>query len=349
MNRGTGRRDTGSEALNIEEPAALAGYLTAQGLVSPDDTIVSRPLAGGVSNRTVWVECAGREPWVLKQALAKLRVQVDWFSDPRRVHREAAGMRQLGKVLPPGHVPTLLFEDHTEHIIGMTAAPRPNENWKQMLLEGKLVGDHVDQFGQLLALIHRSGYEQQADLRAEFGDDSFFEALRLEPYYGYAATQLPQAADFLHTLMQETRHRKLTLVHGDYSPKNVLVCTDQLVLLDHEVIHFGDPAFDLGFSLTHLLSKAHHLSALRASFAEAALRYWNTYRAHLGATPWTDGLEPRVVRHTLACLLARVAGRSPLEYLDAEARVRQQSAVLAQLHRPPSTVSSLIRQFCAAL
>src|SRR5207253_6106542 len=124
-----------------------------------------------------------------------------------------------------------------------------------------------------------------------------------------AAAAVPEAAAFLAPLVDETRARRETLVHGDYSPKNVLVRDDRLVLLDHEVVHFGDPAFDLGFSLAHLLSKAHHLADRRGDFTQAALLYWRAYAGE-------RQLEPRAVRHTLACLLARVAGRSPLEYLN---------------------------------
>ena len=152
----------------------------------------------------------------------------------------------------------------------------------------------------------------------DFADRSFFEALRLEPYYEYTATRVPEAAAFLTHLVEETLARRDTLVHGDYSPKNVLVRNGRLVLLDHEVTHFGDPAFDLGFSLAHLLSKAHHLPHQRADFASAALALLEGVRRRRTSS------EPRAVRHTLGCLLARVAGRSPLEYLDEHERAQQQ-------------------------
>jgi aminoglycoside phosphotransferase (APT) family kinase protein len=118
-----------------------------------------------------------------------------------------------------------------------------------------------------------------------------------------------------------------------------------LILLDHEVIHFGDPAFDLGFSLTHLLSKAHHLPARRAAFGRAATRYWAVYRETAGDGAWTDDLDARAVRHTLGCLLARVRGRSPLEYLDDAERDRQARAVVALMAAPPPTVPALAARF----
>ena len=206
-------------------------------------------------------------------------------------------------------------------------------------------GAHVEQFGRLLGKIHRGGYERRAETAQVFGDRSFFESLRIEPYYLYTAAQTPEAKTFLKELVFETRLRQLTLVHGDYSPKNILIANERLVLLDHEVIHFGDPAFDLGFSLTHLLAKGHHLPAHRRAFADAAHAYWRAYRAALGTVRWSGDLEEFAVRHTLGCLLARVAGRSPLEYLTPAQAAWQRTAVLMMMANPPADVDELIETF----
>jgi aminoglycoside phosphotransferase (APT) family kinase protein len=134
-------------------------------------------------------------------------------------------------------------------------------------------------------------------------------------------------------------------VHGDYSPKNILKYQEKLILLDHEVIHWGDPAFDVGFSMTHLLSKAHHLKEHRNAFAQAAEFYWEYYFTQSGNVEWKEHLEERAVRHTLACLLARVAGRSPLEYLDAQERKTQQNVVVKMMKNLPRQMSKLIETF----
>jgi aminoglycoside phosphotransferase (APT) family kinase protein len=138
-------------------------------------------------------------------------------------------------------------------------------------------------------------------------------------------------------------------VHGDYSPKNVLVHDEKLILLDHEVIHIGDPGFDLGFSMTHLLSKAHHLPGLRGEFADAVERYWQRYWNIVRDGDWAANLEPRAARHTLGCMLARVRGRSPLEYLDKDERDRQAAAIVALMRDPPETVVGLASGFVAEL
>jgi 5-methylthioribose kinase len=339
-----------AELLDIEQPGALVSYLKGIGRVGEDEEPVVRVLAGGVSNRTVLVERpeAGGA-WVVKQALPKLRVAVDWFSHPERIHREALGLRWLEALAPPGTITPLVFEDRDNYLLAMEAVPEPHENWKTMLLGRRLEKDHVEQFGRLLGTVHRRGYERREESESAFGDRSFFESLRLEPYYGYTAEQVPDAADFLRALVEETRARRDTLVHGDYSPKNILVREGRLVLLDHEVIHFGEPAFDLGFSLTHFLSKAHHLRDMREDFADAARFYWATYREVVEELPWVVDIEQRAVRHTLGCLLGRVAGRSPLEYLDESERARQREVVLALLSYPPGSVAGLVEGFVGRL
>ena len=344
---------TGMAPLDIEDFGALAEYLRRSGRIFEAPSFTK--LSGGVSNRTVLVQFGDGRGWVLKQALPKLRVTVDWFSDPERAHREAQALEWYARLAPAGAVPKPVFEDCEQHLLAMEAVPFPHENWKSVLLAGQVDLNHFEQFGKLLALVHGRA-ACQPGVREVFADTSFFESLRLEPYYLYSAEQVPEAADFLHKLVADTRARRITLVHGDYSPKNVLVHDGRLVLLDYEVAHFGDPAFDLGFSLTHFCSKAHHLPERRAKLAEAARAYWRTYLETVSvieqesrSNAWIRELEPRAVRHTLGCLLARVAGRSPLEYMDASERNRQRAVVLSLMQLAPGSVAELISDFLAQL
>jgi len=340
-------------SIDIEQPGQLLAYLRASGRVGPSEQIAMRTLAGGVSNRTVLVARPSGEAWVIKQALPKLRVKVDWLSDPARIHKEALGLYWLAKLIEPessgagvpGAITQLVFEDHQYHLLAMQAVPQPHENLKDLLLAGKIEPDYLRQFAALLGEIHRQGYLRRAEVAPVFHDRSFFESLRLEPFYEYAAARVPAAARFMTQLLESTRAIRLTVVHGDYSPKNLLVHQGRVVLLDHEVIHFGDPAFDVGFAFAHLLSKAHHLLPQRDGFANGTRACWQTYMRTLGDVPWSDGLEPLAVQHTLACLLARVAGRSTLEYLSPAERVSQQKAVVSLMAAPPRTIDGLINGF----
>ena len=339
----------GVDPIDIEDPAVLRTYLGKACLLGESEPVTMAVLPGGVSSRTVLVDWPGGRSLVFKQALSKLRVAVDWFSDPARVHREALGLRWLARLAPPGSVPALALEDSREHILAMEAAPKPHENWKSMLLSGRVDDELVGQFGRWLGTVHRSSWLHRNELATAFDDRSFFESLRVEPYYLYTASRVPAAAAFFDELIAATRASRLALVHGDFSPKNILVHAGRLMVLDYEVIHWGDPAFDVGFALTHFLSKAHHLRDRRADFGRAASNFWRTYLEILKDVPWSGSVEPRAVRHTLGCLLARAHGRSPLEYLDAAARERQCDAVLALTPRPPARVDDLVDQFLAGL
>ena len=330
------------DALDIERPDSLLAYLRASGRIGPREQPRLQPLAGGVSSRAILVErAAPADSWVLKQALPKLRVAVDWFSSPERMRREALALRWMPELLPSGNAPTLLWEDEDAHVLAMTAVPQPHVNWKTALLQGRAL-EHAEAFGRLLGTVHRRAWERRAEIQRDFADRSFFESLRIEPYYRFTANRVPAAAPFLGELIANTDRVTETLVHGDFSPKNVLVQEGRLVLLDYEVAHFGDPAFDVGFSTAHLLGKANHLRTLADSFARAAMESWRGYRGEIDATGFGGAVEPRAVRHTLACLLARVDGRSPLEYLDEPARQRQRAAAVALMQAPPSTMASLV-------
>jgi len=333
--------------LDIEQPEALLRYLRQRGALETLEEPAIRVLPGGVSSRVVLVRRANGEGLVLKQSLPKLRVAVDWFSDPRRIHREALALRWMPEL--GLRVPAFRFEDFDHHVVAMEAVAEPHENWKTMLLDGRLETWHIDAWAHMLANLHTRSHARRVEIAVDFADRSYFESLRIEPYYLYTAGQVQAASNFLADVVAATLSNRICLVHGDYSPKNVLVHDRELVLLDHEVAHFGDPAFDLGFSMTHLLSKAHHLPEQRTRFEEAALRYWSVYWGTVHSEEWSAGLERRAISSILACLLARVAGRSQLEYLDQLERANQQRVVLTLIAKAPVNVNDLISSFVAKL
>jgi 5-methylthioribose kinase len=331
--------------IDLEDFRQLVDYLRETNRIGATEVPSLRKLSGGVSNKTVFLVRPGGDSWVIKQALPKLRVQLDWFSDPVRIQVEANGLRYLPQVTPDGSTVALLFEDTRENLLAMKAVPEPHQNWKDRLLAGEIDQQYFGQFAKLLGSIHRESFRRRHELASIFADQQFFKSLRLEPYYEHSAAVAQPAAAFLKELLAWTLSRSDTLVHGDFSPKNVLLENKRLILLDHEVLHFGDPAFDIGFSLTHFLSKALHLPPKRLALLEAARFYWEVYRAEVGDMPWVAHLNFRAAQHTLASLLARVCGRSPLEYLNKEERLIQRQIVLEMIEEEPRTVNQVIVRF----
>jgi tRNA A-37 threonylcarbamoyl transferase component Bud32 len=337
----------GSEDLivDIEDPKNLTQYLREIGRLESDETPTLRVLHGGVSNKTILVHRFNGDRWVIKQALHKLRVRSDWFSDPARIHVEAEALRYLPRVTPPHSTPALLFEDGHNHLLAMEAVAEPNDNWKELLLAGSIDPPLFHQFGQLLAMIHRRSFELREELFPIFQRRTYFETLRLEPYYEFTARRVTEAGPFLRDVTEENRACNLTLVHGDYSPKNVLIFNKRLVLLDHEVLHFGDPAFDIGFGLVHFLGKALHLPEHRKSLITGAIEFCGKYALDTSTAPWIGGVERRAARNAAACLLARTVGRSPLEYLTDTERSKLYEASLCLVFGCPNTLCDLIEKY----
>jgi 5-methylthioribose kinase len=331
--------------IDVENIDELIRYLRDSNRIASSETPSIQILTGGVSNKTLLVTRSGGDSWVVKQALPKLRVPSDWFSDPERIGVEANGLRHLPRVAPEGSITPLIFEDRSQHLLAMAAVPQPHQNWKERLLRGQVELEHFRQFAEIIGSIHRESTRFRPEFAPLFATKEYFQTLRLEPYYERTAAVVPEAAQFLNELVQSTLCRSDALVHGDASPKNVLIHNDRLILLDHEVLHFGDPSFDIGFSLTHFLSKALHLPGHRHQFAAAARLFWKAYCAKVRDMPWFAELKARAPRHTLASLLARVCGRSPLEYLGKQERLVQKQVVLEMIGECPSDLDDVITCF----
>ena len=332
-------------AIDIENFPQLLGYLAQNRVINRSTGAECRILAGGVSNKTVLVSDPAGPDVVVKQALGKLRVAEPWESDPHRLMTEANALTALQELLPEHKVPNLLFRDEEQGVIVMEAFMEPAINWKDDLLNGIVNRQIVNEFAGALARIHSrsTGKPIYRDL---FANRAHFETLRLDPYYRYTAANLPDIASFMENLIVDTLDQRLCLVHGDYSPKNILVQDGRMVLLDFEVMHYGDSAFDVGFALTHFLSKANHLSQYRHTFVDTAAVFWETYSKQF---TFDRQYEARAVRHTLACLLARVSGKSPLEYLDDAERSRQQRICVRILEGVPEKMNDLVNYWQTSL
>jgi 5-methylthioribose kinase len=299
--------------------ANAAGYLASRGMALEGARI--RELGGGVSNTVLLVESDSRR-FVLKQALGRLRVEEEWLSDRRRIFRESAALRKLAPLLPEGALPLVLFEDPENFAFAMSAAPAGSACWKDQLLGGQIEPETAERAGALLAAITGATW-RSAEWESEFGDQTVFDQLRIDPYYRVAASRNLDLATHARRLIEESAARRISLTHGDWSPKNFLINGPHVMAIDFEVIHFGDPAFDSAFLLNHLLLKSFYRPQWVERYREAAERFWRTFLAGVPAETW---IEPATLQHLGWLMLARVDGKSPVEYLRAPAvahRVRQ--------------------------
>jgi 5-methylthioribose kinase len=314
-------------------PLTAGEYLQASGRLEPGESLLVRELAGGVSNAVLLVELPARpERYVLKQARGRLRVAADWQCPVERIWREIDTLRICRQILSSEQsaargswqprVPEILWEDCENFCYAMTAAPVDHHTWKECLLGGDLV-DAVRiaaAAGTLLGQLHAGSWRQPA-ISAALADRTYFEALRVDPYYRQLVRNRPELAHYVEPLIDSLDGQRCALVHGDFSPKNLLVWPERLMLIDFEVGHFGDPAFDLGFFLTHLVLKE-IWSGSQGEYLPLASKFWRSYLTHLAdaanESEQTD-LARRMVQHLAGCLLARIDGKSPVDYLPPTA------------------------------
>ena len=288
----------------------LIDLLRDAGLVDGADISVT-PLTGGVSSDIRLVSTPDRS-FVVKRALDKLRVQDDWYADVSRNDYEQAYLRYVGGIIPEA-VPSILYSDPAAGLFVMEYLGDGYDNWKTCLLAGDVDPAYADEAGRVLGRIHRASWGDESAEAVFDSTDNFYQ-LRLDPYLLTTASRHPELAAYLVAESERIQATRICLVHGDYSPKNMLVREGRLVLLDCEVAWYGEPAFDAAFLLNHFVLKSLYFFQNPEPYLELVTRFWRTYAETLGE-PYIDGLEARVVRLLPMLMLARIDGKSPAEYI----------------------------------
>ena len=309
-------------------------YLAGRGL---GDSWWVTPLGGGVSNTVLLAESPACR-LVLKQSLARLRVEQEWLSDRSRITRECAAIKMLTPHFPADGLPSILFEDPDNFLYAMTPAPAGSCDWKTLLLQG-IVSEKTAETvaGMLSAAIQASC--RQPEWERAFGDQTVFDQLRLDPYYRVTASRHADLADFFGGLIESCKQRRVSFVHGDWSPKNFLVEGDSVMAIDFEVAHFGNPAFDAAFLLNHLALKSFYRPELRTPLRAAAVRFWTVLSS--GLPTGMEWLESGTIAHLAGLMLARIDGKSPAEYVrDVALKDRIRRFARGMIADPPATIQA---------
>ena len=314
-------------AKELLDETTVVAYLTGRGIISGPAEV--EELTGGVSNVVLGVKADGKD-LVLKQALPQLKVSAVWKADQRRAIVEANGMKLLHSITPDS-VPDLIDLDPEEFTLTMDRLPRECTVWKTDLLEGVIKLSIGKDLGNILATWHNFGASSK-ESRGAYMEDSLFDQLRVTPFYRAVAKVNPPLNSRIQDLIDEITTIKVTLVHGDFSPKNIMITgTDKPIVLDFEVMHTGNPVFDLGFVSAHLLCKYLRTEDLsqRKLLRETAIAFLNSYSQTCNI-PVANSLP----HHVAVIALARVEGVSPVNYLDEAAKARVQSVTKAAISNP---------------
>jgi aminoglycoside phosphotransferase (APT) family kinase protein len=297
------------------ETDEIARALTDMGLLAAGAPLVLTALSGGVSC-DVWRADLAGGPVCVKRALPKLRVEADWRAPAERAASEAAWFRLVADI-DRTLVPRVRAEDRARHLFVMEyLPPETHPVWKAQLAEGIVDVDFAAAVGTALARIHAATADRP-DIAARFANRGHFHALRIAPYLLTAAEKNPGVAAAIRAIAGEIESARIALMHGDVSPKNILCGPQGPVFLDAETTSYGDPAFDLAFCLNHLLLKC----IWHPRWAHEYLESFSALKsAYLAGVRWEDAsaLEARAARLLPALLLARVDGKSPVEYLTED-------------------------------
>lgn len=319
-------------------PPAFAQALRELGLAGEQEP-TGVPLTGGVSS-DIWRIDTPQGPVCAKRALAKLRVAADWHAPIERNLYEARWM-QVADAAAHGCAPRVLGQHPALGVLVMSYLPPADHPlWKRQLSEGRAEVATAQAVGRTLVRIHAHA-AAHPELAAQFDTDTIFFDIRLEPYLLATAARHPDLAPRLQALVAQTQAHKQALVHGDVSPKNILVGLHGPVLLDAECAWWGDPAFDIAFCLNHLLLKCLWVPPASTDFLVcfAALT-----EAYLEGVNWEPraAVEQRAAALLPGLLLARVDGKSPVEYVTSEPQrdvVRR--AARALLQRPVAQLAEV--------
>ncbi len=293
--------------MKLDNIDSVKKYLVEAGIVDKSDEAVVENLGGGVSS-SVWKIMLKNNRLVMKQALEKLKVVNDWFSDVERIHREHEVMDALVDFLPKGAIPKVLHVDYINHTYMMTCAEEEAHTWKDILMKGIFSVSIAENSASLLRKMHLHSNSINSGDKARFQDQKYFIQLRVEPFHRCLMQKYSGLSSSIQKLIDELTLQKTCLVHGDFSPKNLLVEKDEnIVLIDFEVAHWGNPVFDLAYCTGHLMLKGWYLKK-----QEEALKLIEVFLAKY------DSEVKNLIPHLGLMLLARMDGKSPVNYICEE-------------------------------
>lgn len=320
--------------------------LVELGLGTSDEIVSAKPLAGGVASDIAVVDLGDRRICV-KFALAKLKVAEDWFAPVHRNKAEYHWLRTAAEISPDTSL-KLLGRSEIQNGFAMEYLDGDDVYlWKTALLQAQPDNGEAAAVGAAIGQIHAASAMPGFDT-CPFENRDDFHALRLEPYLRFTATRHPALVDHLNSLADRLYASHQVLVHGDVSPKNILFRAGKPAILDAECATMGDASFDVAFCLNHLLLKAVHMPASRQNLLAAIGSFWGAYSAHIN---WEvpDVLEARVSALLPMLMLARIDGKSPVEYLSDQSRQQVRDLATPLIGNPVTRLSALIETLDAKL
>lgn len=308
--------------IDISKLEVLEKYLIEKGSITAEDGHSIYYCGGGVSGTVAYVDRKTNKPMIVKQALAQLKTKETWKCDPNRMGIEYDSNRIYHELLP-NNAPEVYFYDDENYIYGREAVPDDCQMWKVDLMSRLLDFEIAKKAIETLVTVHNECANNK-DIEERFREKDVFYNLRIDPYILFTVKKYPEYKNDAEIVTEFLMNRSISLVHGDYSPKNIMVTKDRgISVLDYEVAHYGHPAFDLAFFTNHLILKSIKFSEISEAYI-AMLQYMVSIYFEKMTFMDKNQMENETIQTLRFLLLARIDGKSPVEYLVDDADKQQE-------------------------
>ena len=299
--------------------AQLGNYLTDIGIFPSGSKVAVEPAGDGNINwvRRATLKGAETRSVIVKQARPALEKFPEYAAPPERLAIEARWFEYASQYDETDICPEIHHFDPDHHVLVMEDLGHC-VRLDEALAEGRDVTKPMIQLAEFLGRIHAASAREDAELAKAFSNEAmqrlhgehiftlpYQEEFPCPPETAARAVEIrkdSELADIAARAYERYLTPKGALVHADVQAGNILLGPSGPKLLDAEIAHIGDPAFDVGTLLAHLM-----LSNIAAGVGESAVArpVWSAYcGAHHGTVPRADD----VVRYAGLELLRRTIG-----------------------------------------
>ncbi len=293
----------------------LLKILIRNNIISENESISFEENISGISSKIFLIN-RKHERIVLKQSLKKFRIDKKINISIKRNLYEQDFINLANTFLEPGIIPKIIMSDRKNCFFIMTSASKNSVPWKELLLKGEVNFKIAKKVGAILANIHNNT-AYNAELQKRFKDNSVFIIGRITTGYLEVARQFLSVKDLILKIANRCLNTKRALVTADITPKNILVDNDNIMMIDHEGAHYGDPSFDLGIFIAHILLKSVYNIKIKKKYYKLIKIFWKSYLK--GITVWDSSqMEKNVIENTIVMISARLFGKLPVEYLTGQ-------------------------------
>ncbi len=309
------------------DEASLPGFLRRAGLLADGTRVAVEPAGDGNINWVRRVRAGDGRSWIVKQARPALERFPEYRVTPDRILFEARYYETVRPWDDEKVLPEVLHFDGDARVLVLEDLG-PVTRLDHALLAGSDGRAPVRRLARFLGRVHAASAEaglagrfENHEMRRLHGDHIFDLPFHpndfpLPPQLRCRAEALWQDRELVE-LAAAAYQRYATgpegvLVHADVQAGNVLLAP-RAKLLDAEIAHVGDAAFDLGTLLAHVLLPACARGSLAAARSTAA-QAWEAYReAWPAGPPFAD-----VARYAGIEMVRRSVGAARVAAVEAQ-------------------------------